>query len=71
MLPDSAGISVPVKGYVCPVALSLFGPKFRFKPLDAWNDIRESAGRITERLKPLITETGPIIDIKSMRKDKK
>ncbi len=56
MLPGSAGISVPVKGYICPVALSLFGPKFRFAPLTALNEIRSSAERIAERLKALIAD---------------
>jgi DNA-binding IclR family transcriptional regulator len=70
-LPDSAGISVPVKGYVCPVALCLFGPKFRYKPLDALNDIRESAERISARLHSPIAETTPMADIKAMKKGKK
>lgn len=69
-LPDSAGISVPVKGYVCPVALCLFGPKFRYRPLDALNDIRESAERISARLLSPIAETAPLANIKGMRRDK-
>jgi IclR family transcriptional regulator, acetate operon repressor len=68
---DATGISVPVKGYVCPVALCLFGPKFRYKPLDTLKDIRESAERISARLKSTITEIGSIADIKKMKKDKK
>lgn len=71
MVPDSAGISVPVRGYVCPVALSLFGPQFRFDPLTALKEIRESAERISEKIKSLLTGTDPATDIKGMRKDMK
>lgn len=70
-LPDSAGIAVPVKGYVCPVALCLFGPKFRYKPLDALNDIRESAKRISERLRSQVAETASMMDVGNRKKDKK
>ncbi len=56
MLPDSAGISVPVGGYACPVALCVFGPQFRFEPLEVLPQITESARRISEKLKPLIAE---------------
>ncbi len=58
--PDIAGISVPVKGYVCPVALSLFGLKFRYNPLDALDDIRVAAERISERLRFRVAETASI-----------
>ena len=58
MLPGSSGISVPVKGYVCPVALCILGPKFRFEPLDILPQIRESAQRISEKLKSLLTGAG-------------
>jgi IclR family acetate operon transcriptional repressor len=67
-LPDSAGISVPVKGYVCPAALCLFGPKFRYKPMDALNDIRESAERISERLRSPFAETASLPDIRNRKK---
>jgi DNA-binding IclR family transcriptional regulator len=50
MLPDSAGISVPVKGYFCPVALCVIGPKFRFKPLSILDELNQTATRISERL---------------------
>lgn len=54
MAPDeSAAASVPVPGYTCPVALCLFGPKFRFDPLQAVDDLRAAAGRITARLAQL------------------
>lgn len=71
MVPDSAGISVPVRGYVCPVALSLFGPQFRFDPLTALKDIRKSAERISEKIKSLLTGATPATEIKNMRKDMK
>ena len=29
-LPDAASVSVPIKGYICPVALSILGPDSRF-----------------------------------------
>jgi len=67
--PDSAGISVPVKGYVCPVALCVFGPKFRYNPLDTLNEIRASAERISAKLKSVITETSLISDMKTMRRE--
>lgn len=50
-LPDSAGISAPVKGYFCPIALCVMGPKVRFKPTSALNQLRESANLISEKLK--------------------
>lgn len=50
----SASISVPIKNYICPVALSVLGPDNRF-PLDvmmeALKDIRHSAERISRKLK--------------------
>lgn len=49
-LPDSAGISVPVKGYFCPIALCVIGPKVRFKPTSLLNQLRESANLISEKL---------------------
>ena len=50
MLPDSAGISVPVKGYFCPVALCVIGPKFRFKPISILDELKQSSTRISDRL---------------------
>ena len=50
MLPDSAGISVPVKGYFYPVALCVIGPKFRFKPISILNELSAAAIRISNRL---------------------
>jgi len=65
--PDVVGISVPVPGYVCPVALSLFGPKFRYKPIDALNDIQEAAKRISAKIRSAIAQTGPANDRKNMQ----
>lgn len=60
MFPGTAGVSVPVEGYVCPVALCIFGPKFRFQPLGVLDEIKASAQRISAKLKSLMGETaGP------------
>ncbi len=67
--PDVTGISVPVTGYVCPVALSLFGPKFRYNPLDARSDIRESAERISAKIRSAIGQTGASRDVRHGQKD--
>ena len=51
-IEGSGGISVPIKNYVCPAALSIFGPKERFKKdviLSLLNDIKESAERISRK----------------------
>ena len=50
MLPDSAGISVPVKGYFCPLALCVIGPKFRFKPISILEELKQSSTRISDKL---------------------
>ena len=50
MLPDSAGISIPIKGYFCPVALCVIGPKFRFKPISILNELSAAAIRISDNL---------------------
>lgn len=46
----TAGISVPVKNYVCPVALCLFGPGFRFSPDQYLDEMKKSAVLISEML---------------------
>jgi IclR family transcriptional regulator, acetate operon repressor len=51
MHPDSVGIAVPVKGYICPVALCVWGPKYRFDPLSQIKAISQSAVRICDNLK--------------------
>ena len=52
-VPGSASISVPVKGYVCPVALSVLGPESRFRTtvmMDHLEEIKGSSARISEKL---------------------
>jgi len=52
-LPDAASISVPVKGYPCPVALSVLGPDNRFSQKamsDVLEEMRESAAGISLNL---------------------
>lgn len=49
----SSSISVPIKNYICPVALSILGPDNRFtlkKMTDILKEVKESAGRISENL---------------------
>ena len=45
-----AGISVPVQNYVCPVALCISGPEFRFNPEDYFEEMKTSAERISHTL---------------------
>ena len=47
----TAGISVPIRNYICPVALCVVGPQFRFTPLDFLEEIRESGSRISRKLR--------------------
>jgi DNA-binding IclR family transcriptional regulator len=52
-VPGSASISVPVKGYVCPVALSVLGPESRFDAtvmMDHLEEIKGSADCISQKL---------------------
>ena len=53
--PGSASISVPVRGYLCPVALSVLGPESRF-PITAMmeylKEMKRSASCISENLLP-------------------
>lgn len=49
----SASISVPIKNYICPVALSVLGPDNRFSldvMMEALKDIKNSADRISRKL---------------------
>lgn len=51
-IEGSGGISVPIKNYVCPAALSIFGPKERFRKdviMSLINDIKESADRVSRK----------------------
>jgi IclR family KDG regulon transcriptional repressor len=52
-VPGSASISVPIRGYVCPVAMSVLGPDNRFtldKMMDVLGGMKERAARITRKL---------------------
>lgn len=51
-LYGGVAISVPIKNYVCPVALTILGPQFRFgaKIIDSLHDLKLSAKRISEKL---------------------
>lgn len=51
-LEGAISISVPIRGYFCPIALSIFGPKFRFAPkiLSFKEKMEKSARRISRKL---------------------
>jgi DNA-binding IclR family transcriptional regulator len=51
-LYGGVAISVPIKNYVCPVALTILGPQFRFgsKMINYLGDLKLSAKRISEKL---------------------
>ena len=52
-VPGSASISVPVRGYACPVALSVLGPESRFRTavmMDHLEEIKRSAACISKKL---------------------
>ena len=52
-LPEGASISVPIKGYITPVALSVLGPASRFSHkvmVDVMKEMKRSTARITSRL---------------------
>ena len=51
VMSDAAGISVPIRGYICPSCISIFGPEYRFKRImQVLPELRKSAGRISEAL---------------------
>jgi DNA-binding IclR family transcriptional regulator len=55
-LPGAASISVPIKNYICPVALSLLGPDNRFDlkaMMKVLGEMRASAYRLSVKLKGL------------------
>lgn len=54
-IPGSGGISVPIKNYICPVALGVFGPEERIKKnmTDLLKMVKESADRISRKLSEL------------------
>jgi DNA-binding IclR family transcriptional regulator len=52
-IPGSASISVPIKNYVCPVALSVLGPDNRFSldvMMNFLGEMKGSASKISKRL---------------------
>ena len=51
-IPNCASISVPIKNYVCPVALSILGPENRFgdKMIGLLEVLKKSASRISKCL---------------------
>lgn len=55
-VPGSSCVSVPVKNYVAPVALSILGPASRFTPkriMEIIAKLKQAAGRISKNLKSL------------------
>ena len=54
-IPGSGGISVPIKNYIGPVALGVFGPEERIKKnmTDLLKMVKESADRISSKLSEL------------------
>ena len=48
----SASISVPIRNYVCPIALSIIGPDYRLSPRipDLLEEMKRSAARISKKL---------------------
>ncbi len=53
-LEGAISVSVPIRGYFCPVALSIFGPKFRLEPIipGLKKKMEMSAKRIGTKIKP-------------------
>lgn len=47
----SIGVSVPVLGYTCPVALCILAPEFRLKPINVLKEMKDSASRIEKKLR--------------------
>lgn len=55
-VPGSSCVSVPVKNYVTPVALSILGPASRFTPkriMATIEELKQAAGKISDNLKNL------------------
>ncbi len=53
-VPGSASLSVPIKHYICPVALNVLGPDNRFsadRMMDALKDVKGAALRVSKKLK--------------------
>lgn len=58
----SASISVPIKNYICPVALSILGPDNRFnlkRMRDVLEEMKKSAFRISKKLIETNRRRGP------------
>jgi len=55
-----AAIAVPIKGYICPVALGVIGPKNRFlrNRTAVLPDLKRSADRISRKLKEALDGKG-------------
>ncbi len=53
MTPEALAISIPIKNYFCPAALSLLGPQSRLKSKvpQLVNEIAEAARRISDRIR--------------------
>ena len=53
VIKGAAAISVPVRGHVCPVALSIIGPENRFAPkmIAILEELKNSAKLISNKLK--------------------
>jgi DNA-binding IclR family transcriptional regulator len=51
-IANSACVSVPIENYVCPVALTVFGPEFRFAPREDYilSETLQTAKEISTRL---------------------
>ena len=51
-IAGAASLSIPIRNYICPVALSIMGTenRFRDKMLDFLQDLKESAARISRKL---------------------
>jgi DNA-binding IclR family transcriptional regulator len=55
-VPGSSCVSVPVKNYVAPVALSILGPASRFTPqriMETIEELKQAAGKVSKNLKNL------------------
>jgi len=51
-IAGAASISIPIRNYICPVALSIMGTENRFhdKMMDFLQDLKESSARISRKL---------------------
>lgn len=57
VMPSVTSIAVPVKGYICPVALSMFGPSSRFDSINIYlEELLRAAERISKRLPKLTSK---------------